>query len=90
MEIARDQPVVAAIRGATRAVLGQDPGVHGWTATADSNILVNDLGIPTVIFGPGSIRQVAHQANEYVPVAELEAATRIYALLIADLLGREE
>jgi acetylornithine deacetylase/succinyl-diaminopimelate desuccinylase-like protein len=32
---------------------------------------------------------VAHQANEYVPVAELDAATRIYALLIADLLGRE-
>ena len=89
MEIARDRPVVAAIRRATQAVLGRDPGVHGWTATADSNMLVNDLGIPTVIFGPGSIRQVAHQANEHVPVAELDAATRIYALLIADLLGRE-
>ena len=89
MGIARDRPIVSAIRYAAQAVLGRDPGVHGWTATADSNMLVNDLGIPTVIFGPGSIRQVAHQANEYVPIAELEAATRIYALVIADLLTRE-
>jgi acetylornithine deacetylase/succinyl-diaminopimelate desuccinylase-like protein len=33
---------------------------------------------------------VAHQANEFVPLEELRAATRIYALLIADLLGRED
>lgn len=89
MEIAADQPVVGAVRRAAEAVLGRDPGVHGWTATADSNILVNDLGIPTVIFGPGSIRQVAHQPNEYVPISELHAATQIYALVLADLLGRE-
>ena len=88
MEIAADQPVVGAVRRAAEAVLGRDPGVHGWTATADSNMLVNDLGIPTVIFGPGSIRQVAHQPNEYVPISELHAATQIYALVLADLLGR--
>ncbi len=87
MEIAADQPVVAAIRRATWEVLGQDPGVHGWTATADSNMLVNDLRIPTVLFGPGSIFAVAHKVNEYLPVDELKAAAQIYALAMADLLG---
>jgi acetylornithine deacetylase/succinyl-diaminopimelate desuccinylase family protein len=90
MEIEPDRPVVSAIRRAAAEVQGRDPGIHGWTATADSNLLVNDLGIPTVIFGPGSIRAVAHQPNEFVPLAELEAATRIYALVITDLLSRED
>ena len=86
MEISADQPVVHAIRRATAAVTGKDPGAHGWTATADSNLLVNELGIPTVIFGPGSIFGVAHQPNEYVAVAELDAAASIYALTLRDLL----
>jgi acetylornithine deacetylase/succinyl-diaminopimelate desuccinylase family protein len=86
MEIAPTQPVVMAIRRAAAEVTGTDPGVHGWTATADSNILVNDLGIPTVIFGPGSIHEVAHKPNEYISIADLKSAVSIYALAILDLL----
>jgi len=67
-------------------VMGHDPGVHGWTATADSNLLVKDLGIPTVIFGPGSIYEVAHKVNEHIPLADLKAAVQIYALAILNLL----
>jgi acetylornithine deacetylase/succinyl-diaminopimelate desuccinylase family protein len=89
MEISAEQPVVRAIREATAAVTGTDPGVHGWTATADSNLLVNELGIPTVIFGPGSIFGVAHQPNEYVAVADLVAAARIYSLSLMRLLQDE-
>jgi acetylornithine deacetylase/succinyl-diaminopimelate desuccinylase family protein len=86
MEVAAEEPVVKAIRRSVRAVLARDPGVHGWTATADSNMLVNDLRIPTVIFGPGSIAKVAHQANEYVRVEELNAATEVYVRAMTDLL----
>lgn len=86
MEVAAEEPVVRVVRRSARAVLGRDPGVHGWTATADSNMLVNDLKIPTVIFGPGSIAKVAHQANEYVPVDELHAATEVYARVMVELL----
>ena len=87
MEVAATQPVVQAVRRSVQAVLGRDPGVHGWTATADSNLLVNVLKIPTVIFGPGSIAQVAHQANEYVPLADLYAATDVYARVLVELLS---
>jgi acetylornithine deacetylase len=89
MEVAAEEPVVRAVRRSIRAVLGRDPGVHGWTATADSNMLVNDLKIPTVIFGPGSIAKVAHQANEYVPVEDLYAATDVYARVLVELLSRQ-
>jgi acetylornithine deacetylase len=87
MEVGAEEPVVRAVRRGIRAVLGRDPGVHGWTATADSNMLVNDLKIPTVIFGPGSIAKVAHQANEYVPVEDLYAATDVYARVLVELLS---
>jgi acetylornithine deacetylase/succinyl-diaminopimelate desuccinylase-like protein len=38
---------------------------------------VNQGKIPTVILGPGSI-EVAHQANEYVPVDQLALAVEVY------------
>lgn len=37
-------------------------------------------GLPTVVFGPGSLDQ-AHSANEYCPVDELTAAAAIHARL---------
>ncbi len=87
METSADHPVIAAIREATAAVLGRDPGVHGWSATCDANMLVNDAGIPTVVFGPGSIAQQAHRPDESVPVRELVDAANIYALTILRLVG---
>jgi acetylornithine deacetylase/succinyl-diaminopimelate desuccinylase-like protein len=38
-------------------------------------------GIPSILFGPGSIRQ-AHTNDEYVELAQVEAASRVYADLI--------
>lgn len=88
METAADSPVVTALRQATAQILGADPGTHGWSATCDANVLVNSGGIPTVIYGPGSISQ-AHQPDEYVEVEQLRQAARIYALAIWTLLGLE-
>jgi acetylornithine deacetylase len=36
----------------------------------------SDLGIPTVVFGPGSIAQ-AHTADEWIAIEQLNAATEI-------------
>ncbi len=38
-------------------------------------------GIPSVVFGPGSIQQ-AHTRDEYVELARVEAACRVYAALL--------
>jgi acetylornithine deacetylase len=87
METPSDTPVVEAIRAATAEVVGQDPGVHGWSAACDANILVREGATPTVVFGPGSIARQAHRPDESVGIDELVAAAKIYALTILRLLG---
>jgi acetylornithine deacetylase len=42
-------------------------------------LLVNEGGIPTVMFGPGDVRN-AHRPDEYVPLSELETVARTLAL----------
>lgn len=41
------------------------------------------LGAPTVVFGPGSIKQ-AHTRDEWIEVEQLDAACRILAQFVAD------
>jgi acetylornithine deacetylase len=61
------------------------------TYGADMRLLVNVAGIPTVLFGPGDPRQ-AHRPDEFVPVADLVAATRTLVVLAMRCcgVGREE
>jgi acetylornithine deacetylase/succinyl-diaminopimelate desuccinylase-like protein len=40
-------------------------------------------GLPSVLFGPGSIQQ-AHTSEEYVELAQVESAVRVYAALIRE------
>jgi acetylornithine deacetylase len=87
MEVPANSPVVATVRAAATEILGADPGVHGLSGTCDSNILVNDAGIPTVVFGPGSVAKAAHRPNEWVEVAEMVNAARVIALAATRLIG---
>ena len=48
---------------------------------AERDLLVNQGGIPTVLFGPGSIA-AAHRADECVGVDEVIDCTKSLALLI--------
>jgi len=49
-------------------------GLSAWTDAA----LLNAAGIPAVCFGPGDIA-LAHAAEEFVPVDEIESAARVLA-----------
>ncbi|MGH7922228.1 MAG: M20 family metallopeptidase [Candidatus Dormibacteraceae bacterium] len=49
-------------------------------------LVVAPLGIPVVVFGPGSI-DVAHQADESVPLQELVTAARVVTDLVRDFDG---
>ncbi|UQS25968.1 M20 family metallopeptidase [Amycolatopsis thermalba] len=80
-ELDVEHPFVAEFRGAA----GHAP-VRGLKLGTDARFLRNRLGIPAVVYGPGSAR-VAHTADEYVPVAELVAAARTFARLYATFRG---
>jgi acetylornithine deacetylase len=45
-----------------------------------------NFGCPTVICGPGDLAQ-CHSLNEYVSIAQIEDAVRIYVHAILDLQG---
>jgi acetylornithine deacetylase len=87
--IAPDHPIVEAIRGAYDDVTGTAARVEGVTYGADMRLLINEGNTPTVLFGPGDVRN-AHRPDEYVPVTELVIAARTLALTALRFCGHEE
>ena len=73
-DVAIEAQVVRALH---RAIVeeGLTPTIAGMSAWTDAAIL-NEAGIPAICFGPGDIR-LAHAAEEWVPVQEIEAATAV-------------
>ena len=49
------------------------------------SILVNKGNIPTVIYGPGYIKQ-AHIDNEFIELSQLVDASKVYATIFSELL----
>lgn len=80
-DVSVDAPVVRALGAALRTT-GEAERVAGMTAWTDAALL-NAAGIPAICFGPGDI-SLAHAAEEYVPVDEIERATRVLARLAHD------
>jgi acetylornithine deacetylase len=77
-DVSTDAPIVAMLGDALRAE-GTDPRIEGMSAWTDAAVL-NAAGIPAICFGPGDI-SLAHAAEEYVPVDEIERATAVLARL---------
>jgi acetylornithine deacetylase len=77
-DVAVDAPIVRAL-GATLRDAGESERIAGMTAWTDAALL-NAAGIPAICFGPGDI-SLAHAAEEYVPIDEIERATRTLSAL---------
>jgi acetylornithine deacetylase len=75
-DVALEAPIVRALDAALRA-RGEVARVEGMSAWTDAAIL-NDAGIPAICFGPGDIG-LAHAAEEYVIIEEIERATAVLA-----------
>jgi acetylornithine deacetylase len=84
-----DEPIIDTVRGAFRDATGREAELEGMTYASDMRHLVNTGGTPTVIFGPGDVRD-AHAPDEYVPVDELVAVARTLVLTILRTCGHEE
>lgn len=70
--------VTAALETADR--IGLPGGIHGETYGSDASKLQGMKGIPSIVYGPGSIAQ-AHSKEEWVPVVDIGNATRFYVEL---------
>lgn len=77
-DVATDAPIVRALEEALRE-RNEEVHVAGMSAWTDAALL-NAAGIPAICFGPGDI-SLAHAAEEYIPLAEIDRATSVLATL---------
>ena len=77
-DVALDAPIVHALADALGAC--DEPvrvaGMSAWTDAA----LLNAAGIPAICFGPGDI-SLAHAAEEYIPLDEIDRAVSVLDVL---------
>lgn len=81
-----DHPLAVGLADVAEVVLGQRPVLLGEPYGADMQMFVNHGETPCVMFGPGDVR-VAHSADEYVPIAEVEACARVLAAWVSREIG---
>lgn len=79
-EISPDEPVVTALRSATRDVLGVEPRLDAFPGATDAPYFQLGAGIPTVAaVGPGLL-PLAHGPNEHLAADGILDAARVFAL----------
>ena len=79
-QVPADAPIVAALAGAHERVSGRPLPVAGTKSVTDANIIVREGGIPALCYGPNGT--TAHADAEWVALADLERAARVYAELV--------
>lgn len=77
--------VRTAIGAAESVGVAADP--VGFNAATDARFLIHDAGIPTVLFGPGSINRDAHTVDESIRIADLETTVETYRAALDRLLS---
>lgn len=83
MDVPETEPIVERMRAICRE-RGLSDSVLGVPYGSDATKMVNDGGIPTIVFGPGNIDQ-AHSIDEYVEVSQVVAAAEMLVTLARDL-----
>lgn len=83
-----DARIITTATEAITTVTGNAPVIEGMTYGADMRLLVNQGGIPTVLYGPGDVRR-AHRPDEFVPIEDLLTVARVIAVLALRFTGRQ-
>jgi putative selenium metabolism hydrolase len=79
-----DHPAILAAGRAGREATGRTPEISRWNFSTNGVAIAGLHGVPCLGFGPGR-EQMAHMANEWVPVEDLVTACAVYAGLPAQL-----
>jgi len=72
-----DDPLVTAIWDAHAELAATPPRLGGVPGATDGTVLTSRAGVPTVVYGPGG-KWIAHQADEFVEVADLVGHAEVY------------
>ena len=75
--ISPDEEIVKLSSAAYKKEVGSDPELTFLAFWTETDFLVNELGIPTIIFGPGEVEN-AHSISECISLDQLGMAARIY------------
>ena len=78
--------VVSTIASAISDVTAEPVRREAMTYGADMRLLVNEGSIPTVLFGPGDVRD-AHRPDEFVRIDDLITTARVLALTAMRFCG---
>jgi len=78
-----EHPLAQAVIEAVGRGTGKEAVIAALPGATFAGVLIR-RGIPAIILGPGSIRQ-AHTEDEWVEVAQIPAAARIFTALMAGL-----
>jgi len=82
----RNARIVTTLATAYRDVTGQEPIYGGVPGSTDGTILHARKSIPIVTCGPGDIH-IPHHVDEWVCIAEMQTAVRMYALAALRFVG---
>ena len=81
-----DHPVVTTLSDAFGDATGRPVRLGGVRFGADMRLLTNYAGIPTVIFGPGDVRE-AHRPDESIRLQDLVRAAQVLAVTATRFCG---
>lgn len=81
IEVEVDEPIVSQALAAASDLFGCAVEPGGFDSWADQVMLIKEGGIPTVLWGPGSIAQ-AHTVDEYIELDEMARGVTGYLSLL--------
>ncbi len=87
-EIDPEHPLVTTLHRAA-VECGLPSEIFGWNVSCDARLYAKLAGLPTVVFGPGDIRE-AHSAGEKVHWPEVLQCAEALAKMIVDWCGVAE
>jgi acetylornithine deacetylase len=86
--ISPNHTLVTTVSDAFGEVTGEPAVIQGMTYGADMRLLINEGRTPTILFGPGDVRN-AHQPDEFVPISDLLTTVQTLALTSLRFCGYE-
>lgn len=84
--INENRPIVQAIQKTYMKLFQTEPKLRGLSAWTDAGTIHSQTKTDCVIFGPGTLN-LAHTADESIPVSELRKAVLLYTAIALEFVG---